>query len=99
MDLSLETLLLALHVQNAHIAAGNTYSIRQPRLSAAALWSKDQALRSDLCYVVPAKLLKGGQSFPPRHRPGDRWGGGRSTPPERRGGRAGSGCAGEKRHL
>ena len=65
MDLSLETLLLALHVQNAHIAAGNTYSIRQPRLSAAALWSKDQALRSDLCYVIPAKLLKSGQSFPP----------------------------------
>ena len=65
MDLSLDTLLASLHVQNAHIAAGNTYSVHQPRLSAAALWSKEEAIRSDLCYVVPAKLLKNGQSFPP----------------------------------
>lgn len=65
MDLSLDTLLAALHVQTAHIAAGSSYSTHQPRLSAAALWSKEEALRSDLCYVVPAKLLRDGQSFPP----------------------------------
>ena len=65
MDLSLDTILVSLHVHSAHIAAGNTYSVHQPRLSAAALWSKEEALRSDLCYVVPAKLLKDGQIFPP----------------------------------
>lgn len=66
LNISLDTILSELNMQNAHIVSSNSFSIRQPQLSAAALWSKDEPVSRDLCYVLPAKDVRDEFSIPPK---------------------------------
>ena len=58
--------LSALDMQSAHIVSANSFSIHQPQLNAAALWSKDESVSRNLCYVIPARQVREDFSLPPR---------------------------------
>lgn len=66
MNISLDTVLSALDMQSAHIVSANSFSIHQPQLNAAALWSKDESVSRNLCYVIPARQVREDFSLPPR---------------------------------
>ena len=66
MNISLDTLAAALDMQSAHIVSTNSYSVHQAQLSACALWSKDEPISRELCYVVPARQIGEDFSAPPR---------------------------------
>lgn len=53
-------------MQSAHIVSANSFSIHQPQLNAAALWSKDESVSRNLCYVIPARQVREDFSLPPR---------------------------------
>ena len=65
MNISLDTVLSALDMQSAHIVSANSFSIHQPQLNAAALWSKDESVSRNLCYVSPARQVREDFSLPP----------------------------------
>lgn len=66
MNISLDTVLSALDMQSAHIVSTNSFSIHQPQLNAAALWSKDESVSRNLCYVIPARQVREDFALPPR---------------------------------
>ena len=66
MNISLDTVLSALDMQSAHIVSANSFSIHQPQLNAAALWSKDESVSRNLCYVIPARQVREDFALPPR---------------------------------